>query len=84
VQVLIETHSDHVLNGVRLAVHDGTLAPEEARIHFFERRRTPERAYAARTSPVIDADGRVEPWPAGFFDELEVSLAKLLEPRSRP
>lgn len=84
VQVLIETHSDHVLNGIRLAVHAGTLAPEETRVHFFERRTTPERAYAARTSLVIDADGRIEPWPAGFFDELELSLAKLLEPRSRP
>ncbi|MGK3962376.1 DUF3696 domain-containing protein [Sorangium sp. So ce118] len=84
VQVLIETHSDHVLNGIRLAVHAGTLAPELTRIHFFERRRAPERVYAARISPVMDADGRLEPWPAGFFDELELSLAKLLEPRGRP
>ncbi|XXX71634.1 DUF3696 domain-containing protein [Sorangium sp. So ce134] len=84
VQVLIETHSDHVLNGVRLAVHAGQLAPERTRVHFFERRKTLERVYAARISPVMDADGRLEPWPAGFFDELELSLAKLLEPRGRP
>jgi predicted ATPase len=83
VQVLIETHSDHVLNGIRLSVHAGTLAAEETRIHFFERRQSSERAYAARISPTIDADGRLEPWPAGFFDELELSLAKLLEPRER-
>jgi predicted ATPase len=81
VQVLIETHSDHVLNGVRLAVHAGKLAPADARIHFFERRTTPERAYAARLSPMIDAEGRLDPWPPGFFDELEISLARLLEPR---
>jgi predicted ATPase len=84
VQVLIETHSDHVLNGVRLAVHAGELAAKETRVHFFERRTTPERGYAARISPVIDQDGRIEPWPAGFFDEIEMSLAKLLAPRSRP
>jgi predicted ATPase len=84
VQVLLETHSDHVLNGVRLIVHAGLLAPEETSIHYFERRTTPERTYAARISPVIDTDGRLDPWPAGFFDELELSLAKLLDPRGRP
>ena len=81
VQVIIETHSDHVLNGVRLAVHEGTLKPADARIHFFARRRTTERAYSARSSPIMDADGRLEPWPAGFFDEMELSLARLMEPR---
>jgi predicted ATPase len=81
VQVLIETHSDHVLNGVRLAVHAGTLSPNDTRIHFFERRTTPERSYAARLSPVIDADGRLDPWPPGFFDEMEIALDQLLQPR---
>ena len=80
VQVIVETHSDHVLNGVRLAVHDALLTPEEVKIHFFERRRGPEGGYSARISPTIYADGRLEPWPSGFFDELELSLARLLAP----
>lgn len=84
VQVVIETHSDHILNGVRLAVHGGTLPAELAAVHFFERRTTADRTYPVRLSPTIDADGRLDPWPAGFFDELEVSLAELLQPRSAP
>lgn len=81
VQVLIETHSDHVLNGIRLAVHAGTLAPDQAAVHFFAREASAKDVRAVRVSPVIDADGRLTPWPAGFFDEIETSLAALLAPR---
>ena len=35
VQVLAETHSDHVLNGVRRAVKKGILRPDDAALHFF-------------------------------------------------
>ena len=38
VQVILETHSDHVLNGVRRAVKNGTLLPEAAALHFFRLR----------------------------------------------
>ena len=37
VQVVIETHSDHVLNGIRLAVHERKISHEIVRLHFFER-----------------------------------------------
>lgn len=80
VQVVVETHSDHVLNGLRLAVHDGELAPEAAQIHFFERKVTAKGTRSVCSSPKLDADGRLDPWPSGFFDELELSLARLLEP----
>ncbi|WUJ02185.1 AAA family ATPase [Streptomyces sp. NBC_00391] len=34
-QLVVETHSDHVLNGIRLAVKRGLLTPEQAVVHFF-------------------------------------------------
>lgn len=79
VQVLVETHSDHVLNGVRLAVHDGVLPSAQTRVHFFERHTTKD-GQARRISPTLDSDGRLDPWPAGFFDEFELSLSRLLLP----
>jgi CRISPR-associated Cas5-like protein len=33
VQIVVETHSDHLLNGVRLAVREGTLVPEDLLKH---------------------------------------------------
>jgi predicted ATPase len=81
VQVVIETHSDHVLNGIRLAVHGGRIAPEAVRLHYFERRDMGGFAGHVVTSPRIDRDGRIDDWPDGFFDQWDKSLEGLLEPR---
>lgn len=83
VQVVLETHSDHVLNGVRVAVHSGKLAPESVRLHFFERKDDGERALHTIVSPRMDRDGRIDQWPAGFFDEWDAALDKLLAPGTR-
>ncbi|MBD2206194.1 DUF3696 domain-containing protein [Calothrix sp. FACHB-1219] len=80
VQVVIETHSDHVLNGIRLAVHDGKLEPEDVQLHYFQRQEKQGQAYTKVVSPHIDRDGRIDRWPDGFFDEWEKSLDALLEP----
>jgi predicted ATPase len=77
-QVLVETHSDHVLNGIRLAVHGGILAPDDVQVHYFSRVKESEIEVV---SPKIDRNGRFDFWPEGFFDEWDNSLEKLLEPR---
>lgn len=76
VQVIVETHSDHVLNGIRLAVKDGLLAPHSTRLHFFSRQRGQPSSYE---SPLLGPDGRLSYWPAGFFDQWERSLDQLLD-----
>lgn len=77
IQVIAETHSDHVLDGVRVAIHDGQLLPEDAQVHFFARE---ENGVVRVVSPKIDRDGRIDRWPQGFFDEMDKSLEALLEP----
>ena len=78
VQVFVETHSDHFMDGVRIAVRDKIIAPDQAEFHYFER----EGTKTVVTSPEIDADGRLSCWPAGFFDQHEENLIRLLGPRS--
>lgn len=80
VQIIVETHSDHVLNGVRVAVHGGRLAPDRVRLHFFERKDGAERAVHEITSPRMDRNGRMDKRPEGFFDEWDKSLRQLLKP----
>ncbi len=80
VQVVIETHSDHVLNGIRLAVHGGKLAPEDVQLHYFQRQEKEGQAVTEVISPHIDRNGRIDKWPDGFFDEWDKSLEVLLEP----
>ena len=78
VQVFVETHSDHFMDGVRIAVRDGLIAPEDVAFHYFER----QGGKAVVSSPQVDADGRLSEWPAGFFDQHEENLVRLLAPRS--
>ena len=78
VQVFAETHSDHFIDGVRIAVRDGLIAPKNTAFHYFER----DGNKAVVSSPQVDADGRLSHWPAGFFDQHEENLARLLAPRS--
>jgi predicted ATPase len=76
IQVILETHSDHVLNGIRVAVHDGKLDPDAVQLHYFQRRF--EDGCSSVVSPRIDRDGRIDQWPDGFFDEWDKSLEALL------
>jgi predicted ATPase len=80
IQVVIETHSDHVLNGIRLAVHGGKLNPEDVQLHYFQRIEKQGQAFTEVVSPRIDRNGRIDKWPDGFFDEWDKSLETLLEP----
>ena len=73
VQVVIETHSDHVLNGIRRAVKGGMPASGDVALHFF-RPRLEDRGQqggAQVESPIMDADGNIDSWPDGFFDQFD-------------
>lgn len=77
-QVVLETHSDHVLNGIRRAVRDSVLTPDEVALHFFRPRHEAERRGEAQVmTPVLDRDGGVDSWPAGFFDQFDRDLSHL-------
>jgi len=80
VQIILETHSDHVLNGIRLAVHGGYLEPDVVRLHFFQRSKYQEQTVSEVVSPRMNRRGRIDEWPDGFFDEWDNSLELLLAP----
>jgi predicted ATPase len=77
-QVILETHSDHVLNGVRRAVKDGAIAHEQVAIHFFTAR-TDDDSRAQVYSPLIDPSGNIDTWPEGFFDQFDKDTAALID-----
>ena len=77
VQVIIETHSDHILNGIRLAVRDQKIAPEKVAVHFFNYPDVESVGSAQVVSPLVDLQGNLSEWPEGFFDQSEKDLARL-------
>lgn len=78
VQIVMETHSDHILNGIRLAVKNEDLLPEQVGVNYFyqyiDSRGLPKHDM---TSPEILKDGSVSNWPEGFFDEWDKAIDDL-------
>ena len=79
VQLFIETHSDHVLNGVRVATKQQLISPEKVGIFFFERYLETDEHCTDIIQPIIDENGRINKWPPGFFDEWGNQLDELLK-----
>jgi predicted ATPase len=72
VQVVVETHSDHVLNGFRKAVGSGrSIDNEDVEIVFFGEYEEPERL-------TINERGSLNQWPHGFFDQYELDLDEII------
>ncbi len=74
VQVIIETHGEHILDGIRLATKDDGEFSENIQIHWFE---LDHDRNTEVTSPIMDNRGRITEWPDGFFDQFEINNAKL-------
>jgi predicted ATPase len=77
VQLIVETHSDHILNGIRLAVKGARLRAEDVALHFFTR--SVKTGDSAVQTPSVQPDGRLSNWPKGFFDQWDKSLDALLD-----
>jgi predicted ATPase len=75
VQFLIESHSDHILNGIRVATKKKVIDAEKVRINFFTRS-TNQTTTIERLH--LDNNGRIDAWPKGFFDEWDNMLDELL------
>ena len=76
VQILVETHSDHLLNGARLAVKERVLPHTALQIHFFT---GATKEGHGVVSPTLDSNGRIDEWPDGFFDQSEKDLSRLTD-----
>jgi len=76
VQIIIETHSDHFLNGIRVATKKGLLTPEQSKIYYFRKEKDELETKIDEIN--IDKDGKIDNWTKGFFDEYSKQLDNLL------
>lgn len=76
IQIIIETHSDHVLNGIRLSVKENDILANQVVLNYFSRKVL--EGISSVESPQIKDNGKLSYWPDGFFDEWGKSLEKLL------
>lgn len=78
VQLFIETHSDHVLNGIRVAVKKLKLDPDLISLFYFDRDIKSKAHETMIHRPKLNAEGKVDKWPDGFLDEWDNMLDELI------
>ena len=87
VQVFIETHSDHVINGIRVAVKKGILKPSDVNIAFFERKehgvvdddgKESREIFTTVRDIKVDENGSLSEYPEDFMDEWNNQLMRLM------
>jgi predicted ATPase len=73
-QIIIETHSDHIFDGIRIAAKELNIA-DDIQIHWFELN---DKKNTEVFSPTLTNDGRINEWHKGFFDQFEINSSKLI------
>lgn len=74
-QIIIETHSDHLFDGIRIAAKTIKDFNQNVQLHWFE---LDEKLNTEVYSPVIYDDGSLDAWPKGMFDQFEINASKLI------
>lgn len=74
--VIVETHSDHIVDGFRLAVADGAhpITAEHCIFHYLDRTDSGSIIHHNLTPR---PDGTLPKWPKGFFDQVANNLRML-------
>jgi predicted ATPase len=77
-QLIVETHSDHIVNGVRVAVKKGDIDRKNTVIHHFERINKEDEQYSEITPIYIDNNGSLSDYPKGFLDQWGNLVSQLI------
>ena len=77
-QLFIETHSDHILNGIRVAVKENNQLRKKIGIFFHDRISENEEQYSKITPIKLDNQGELSVYPQNFLDEWSNQLFKLV------
>jgi predicted ATPase len=67
VQLMVETHSDHIVNGLLVAIKKQQIKAENTKVYYFDRN---ELQQTIVTDIPIHADSRIRNPPLGFFDQI--------------
>lgn len=77
-QLFVETHSDHILNGIRVAVKEELIEKSNVNIMYFEKTTTEKEQFTKITQIKIDHKGELSEYPLNMIDEWGTQLFKLM------
>jgi len=80
-QVVVETHSEHVINGIRLYSLKNNMDPKSICINYFNYSEGSKEYRIKRIK--LNEQMKILEWPDGFFDQEEKDLKELRLTRGR-
>jgi predicted ATPase len=78
VQIIVETHSDHIINGVRVAVKQELIGKDKVVIYYFEKIIRSDEQYSIISNIEIDKNGTLSEYPTDMLDEWSNQLFNLM------
>ena len=77
VNVIVETHSDHLVNGIQIACAKKEISCNDVTINFFSQEINEQQPTVKSIS--INEKGELDSWPKGFFDQSQRDFAELFK-----
>jgi predicted ATPase len=78
IQIIIETHSDHILNGIRVGVKEHSELTDRTALFYFEKVVTDSEQYSKITNIEVDMNGELSNYPVNLLAEWSNQILKLL------
>jgi len=86
---IVETHSDHIINGIQIAVAKKAIENKKVTINYFykenktEQELQEDKNLGIRQQPSVNKiqikeKGELTDWPKGFFDQTQIDYVELL------
>ena len=75
VQVIVETHSDHIFNGIRKSIRLDEIENENVSIYFFAQN---EDGCSVPVNIPINSEGKALVYEDGLFDQINKDLDVIL------
>lgn len=78
VQVIVETHSEHIVDGARIQMY-GLNNSDQFLVNYFSHQENEMQIMQL----FIEANGELSEWPEGFFDQKQADLRELFKLRRK-
>lgn len=78
VQIIIETHSDHIVNGIRVGVKEEPSLKDKTTLFYFKKIVEEQEQFSSIIDIRIDKNGTLSDYPENLLDEWTNQLSKLL------
>lgn len=78
VQIIVETHSDHIVNGIRVAVKEKSIDIDNVILFYFDKILKPDEQYSNIINVEIDENGELSEYPKNMLDEWSNQLLNLI------